>query len=567
MRILVAQQTRMGDMLQTSPLIHALKLQHPDAHITVLVRHMAKVVAEHHPDVDEVLIYDEEEMFCHMRSGDSDEFLRAYQLGEEHVNALKAGRFDVVYNCTHSIASAMLFKLAGIPKVIGARMSDEWRYILEGRWVNYFYTSILLREYNALNLCESIRGMAEGAPECCETFFRMDPQDREFADALLADSGVQPDDRIVCMQLGASQDNKRWPVEQFAALAKRLHAEGDTRIFLLGVEEERSLGETFAQHEPDLAVPLYGQTSIPQLAALLERATVLVSNDTGTMHIAAAVKCPTVLVSVGAVHFRETGPFGAGHMAIERRREILGSTTSAGPSNDSRIEPDHVLTAMNLLTAGSAHAQLPDADEYQGVNLYRSNFAEDGFLEWYPVVTRPMERSDYLRMAYRAMWIEFLQDRAEPAAEHAAMTRALACYAADTDGTRGSWSEEACKNFAALATLAKNGITTTQHLLDILTGDQGYAAARVPAAALMQLDEDTRVFGEVHAELKPLVLNTRYARDNLEGMDPLYLAQETLRIYGDLERRAELMQEKLKRIVDCAREAGNDSGPTSAVAS
>ena len=77
MRILVDQTTRMGDVLQTSPLIRAIKEKHPDAHITLLVRKMGKIIAERHPDVDDVLIYDEDAMFLHLRAQDSDRLLQA----------------------------------------------------------------------------------------------------------------------------------------------------------------------------------------------------------------------------------------------------------------------------------------------------------------------------------------------------------------------------------------------------------------------------------------------------------------------------------------------------------
>ena len=110
MRILVAQMTRMGDMLQNSPLTRALRLRYPNAHITAMVRPMARGIAERNPDIDEIIVYEEDAMFLDLRSRDSERLLRAYRTAEALVNDLNARKFDVIYNCTHSIASAMLMK-------------------------------------------------------------------------------------------------------------------------------------------------------------------------------------------------------------------------------------------------------------------------------------------------------------------------------------------------------------------------------------------------------------------------------------------------------------------------
>ena len=117
MRILVAQTTRMGDVLQTSPLIQALRDKHPDAHITVQVRRMGKVIAERHPAVDKVIVYNEDEMFLDLRAQDSNRLLKAYETADAQVTELNDGHFDVAYNVTHSIASAILFYQCTQPRL------------------------------------------------------------------------------------------------------------------------------------------------------------------------------------------------------------------------------------------------------------------------------------------------------------------------------------------------------------------------------------------------------------------------------------------------------------------
>ncbi|MCX5757053.1 MAG: hypothetical protein NTU83_00800 [Candidatus Hydrogenedentes bacterium] len=210
MRILVMQTTRMGDVLQTTPLVRALRRKHPDAYIAYMVRNMGKAIASRNPDVSEVLVHNEDDLYLDMRSEDSDRFLRAYRTAETQIARLRDAHYDVAYNCTHSIASAMLLKLAGIPSVVGAHLSDDWQYVLRGRWVTYFYTSVFHREYNDLNLCDISQRFADEAEAQRHLALETNQEDGDFVDDLLRKNEIGPSDFIVCMQLGASEDSKRW---------------------------------------------------------------------------------------------------------------------------------------------------------------------------------------------------------------------------------------------------------------------------------------------------------------------------------------------------------------------
>ena len=691
MRILVMQTTRMGDVLQTTPLIRALRRKYPDAHIACMVRNMGKAVALRNPDINEVLVHEEDAMYLDMRSDDSVRFLRAYRTAEAQIARLRDARYDVAYNCTHSIASSMLLKLAGIPKVVGAHLSDDWQYVLRGRWINYFYTSVFHREYNDLNLCDISQRFLDDAEPQRHLVLETHEEDEAFVDDLLCRHGIAPSDFIVCMQLGASEESKRWAEVRFAGLARLLAGKYDARILLVGVREEAHLGQAFELHAPGIATHLYGETSVPQLAALLKRARLLVTNDTGTMHIAAAVDCKVLLVSVGFVHFRETGPYGEGHCAIEWRRAHIGRADNVPGGLDERmlIQPEQSMCAVEYLLEHNANEtirQMDETPEMAQVDLYTTRFASDGCLAWYPVLRRPLTERDLLRIAYRAMWIEHLSgSRSSYETPHPpyppqggnletggftmdetphppyppqggnletggfamdgtphppfppqggnletggfAMdgTPHPPCppqggnletggFAMDEtphppcppqggnletggfamDGTphppcppRGGNLEtggfamdgtphppcppqggnfeagglslyatpdpdlvnvrgpQLAGRFEQLAALARRGIEWTEDLLVCLKRTHDMKRARQMAAELARLDEEIRVFSEVHSCCKPLALIARYERDNLEGSDPLNLAETTLNIYKDCETRALLMQKKL----------------------
>lgn len=552
MRLLVSQTTRMGDMLQTSPLIRALRRRYPEATIAVMVRPLGKPMAECNPDVDEIFLYDEDAMFGNLRAKDSGRLLKAYMNADAIIQWMRDGRFDAAYNCSHSVASAMLLKLAGIGNVVGAHLSEDWRFVIRGPWANYLFASVITRDFNDLNLCDITGRFVEDAPPCHELVFEVAENDRAFAGALLAEHGVKPGEFVVCFQLGASEEAKRWAESHFAALAKLLVEERGAKIFLLGVAGEAQFGEAFERHAPGIGIPLFGKTTIAQAAALLERSALLVTNDTGTMHVAAAVGCPVVLVSIGYVHFRETGPYGAGHVAIEGRKPSIRATDVPGEDADrTLIQPAQVMgaidAAIGLKEDGPAE-WLEDAPHLADVDVYRSEFAPDGCLQWHPVIRRPMEEKDFLRLAYRLMWLEHLSAHADQAHESESLERVIACYAGAVEEGVAGWEGRLSGEFRELGQLAARGIDGTGKLLEHLTAKKSLGEAGVIVAELMKLDEEMRLFGELHQACRPLVHISRYARDNLESEDPLILAQTTLQIYRDCFDRAALMERKLARI-------------------
>jgi len=543
------QTARMGDVLQTTPLIRHIREQYPDAVIDLMVRRMGRAIAERNPDINGIILYDEDTLFQDLRAEDSLRLLKAYRATESLVDTIRTANYDVIYNCTHSLSSAMLLRLTEPKKIVGADLGDAGQFVLRGPWTNYFFTCVFHREYNDLNLCDINRRFIEPAPPVAGLVLSVHDEDRAFVRELFAAHQVGEDDFVVCMQLGASEENKRWADTHFAALARMLAARRNARIFLLGVPEEAPLGAAFETNAPGLAIHLFGKTTIPQVAALLERANLLVTNDTGTMHIAAAVNCPIVLTSVGYVHFRETGPFGAGHCAIERRREHVGRPDNVPGGLEERtfLSPDCVLKAAELLLATPVDAPVPQRPpglDAGDIDLYMTRFAPDGCLEWYPVIRRGLEERDALRIAYRAMWLDHFGALPAPSAERESIALMLCYYDVPAAATRETWRGQFGEAFGGLARLAEKGVYRTHDLLEQLRHGNARKAQET-VRELMALDEEMRLFGELHPPCKPLTLIARYERDNLEGADPRQLAQTTRIIYQACQTRATLLLEKI----------------------
>jgi len=116
--------------------------------------------------------------------------------------------------------------------------------------------------------------------------------------------------RWIALQPGARWPNKRWPVEYFAKLVQLLAEKfPDTRFAILGDGKDKSLGEIISHAAPERCLNLCGQTSLPEMVEWLRLCNLMVTNDTGPMHVAAALGKPLVAL-FGPTEPRRTGPYG-----------------------------------------------------------------------------------------------------------------------------------------------------------------------------------------------------------------------------------------------------------------
>jgi hypothetical protein len=253
---------------------------------------------------------------------------------------------------------------------------------------------------------------------------------------------------------------------------------------------------------------------------------------------------------VGNVHYRETGPYGEGHCAIEARRTNLGRSDYVPTGKDERelIKANQVLAAIDYGRHHGHESDLPlveDDGSLDNVDLYITRFAPDGFLEYYPVLQRAMDERDFMRIAYRAMWVAHLSRTGTPEGEVESLDQMLRHYTGPDTTTVSAWADSTARHFEALSSISARGENITSRLLEALKRGR-IDEAKTLVAQLMALDEEARVFSEVNPPCRPLILMARFERDNLDGADPQLLARTTLEIYRACRDRALLMVDKLK---------------------
>lgn len=303
--ILIIKPGAIGDCLKLTPVLRALKARFPASRITLLVGSPATGrLFLNNPHVQEILVYEKRGARRRQRRS----FLDLWA-------EVRRRRFDLVLNFQRSNLKSWLFTAAAFPcRVLVYHRSDRPGL------------------HAVVNHLETLAPLGISAASLDLDIFPA-PEDRSFADTVLAGAkgGSEP---IIALNPGASHPVNRWDTAQFAELANLLHERLGAKIVLIGGKEDEALADEVAKGMRSPALLLTGKTSLLQLAAVLGRCDILVTGDTGPMHVATAAGAG-VAALFGAADPERTGPVGRGHRVI-RTRDIVcvpcRSRTCANPA-------------------------------------------------------------------------------------------------------------------------------------------------------------------------------------------------------------------------------------------
>ncbi|MCZ6802322.1 MAG: putative lipopolysaccharide heptosyltransferase III [Nitrospirae bacterium] len=286
-RILLIKLRYLGDVVLSTPLLPLLRKQFPDAKITFLVNPGTENVLQGNPYLDEVLVLPRQSWWQQLS------FFR-------HVREAK---FDVVIDLTDADRSAFLSFISGAPTRIGYNHEHRWRGKVYTYLVPDHYESMHMVDYHqqalaGLGIKESV-----GNPEV-------------YGDSEVGQQGEDVFDdfsakgqSLVLLHPTARYVFKAWPLERFAALADWLSGQG-MRVALIGSQSEVLVGQQIVNLTKQKPMNMMGKTDISQLTVLMKQSALLIANDGGPMHIAAAVGCQ-VLGLFGPTDPAVWGPRGS----------------------------------------------------------------------------------------------------------------------------------------------------------------------------------------------------------------------------------------------------------------
>ena len=300
-RILIIKPSSLGDIIHTFPVLNALRARYPKAHLAWFIHEKWADLVEGHPDLDETIPWS----------------FRWGALGSL-IGIFRKKRFDLAVDLQGLFRSGVISYLSGAPVRVGFKNGREGSVL--------FYThkvDVPQHPIHAIDrylLVAKSLGAVPRDPVCT---LAISQQDEEVVDALLKRQGLAPSREFIALNPMARWWTKRWPIQRFAQLADLIQGTG-TAVVLMGGRDDVAEIKRMQSLMRTSAFSVAGETTLKQLAGLLRKARLLISNDSGPVHLAVAVGTPVVAL-FGPTDPLRTGPYR--HLSVGAR----AATQDAGP--------------------------------------------------------------------------------------------------------------------------------------------------------------------------------------------------------------------------------------------
>jgi ADP-heptose:LPS heptosyltransferase len=528
--VLLVNITRLGDMLQATPTIVGMKMENPNCRITVLVEKQFAGICDLLPHIDEVVPLDLGTVVRALaREGEG--IIEAFEYIDKVVSDLRSRNFDYCLNMSNSAYTAMLLKMIGIQRHGGWTSDDEGYRVIQSDWAKLFASSVFHtnRSYNTLNLVDIFRCSADVEAHPLQLQMKLDDDSQKYANSLLTDFKFTNTGPLIALQAGASQEKRQWSPARFAPFIKILRDKYNARLVMTGTKGELPIiNKIIEQTGPENICVAAGKTSLVQLGALLKECELLVTGDTGTMHMSVAVGTPVVSMFLASALGFETGPYSEGNI-------VLQPIISCGPCNPTKlcarpdchdlIDPEFLAELTMARVIGDFQSLPAHIAAPKDLVVFRTHFDAQGFFDM-TALNQNFEDQKVVkfREAYRKLWLNDLGEYQVPEGE--VRSSGLGMYDTFFEGLNGVLS------------VAREGQAQISRLLQIVSDTRAPATAlREVSDRLANIDKSIEALGFHHPELGPLTRMFIFAKENISGSDTASLASQMGDIYANLARR------------------------------
>ncbi len=295
MKILILKPSSLGDVIHALPVLRLLKRHDPTHQVFWWLNSNLVPLLENDPDLSGLFL------FPRQRSGSLafwPEFIRT-------LRDIRRERFDCVIDLQGLARSGVMAWLANAQTSVG--LDNEREGTREG--AQAFYDRLAPRSPDGTHAVDRYLAVLKQFGVPVDHNFVWLPERAKVSAAIDAQSNVRGQPWIALVP-GARWNSKRWPTKYFAEVVRLLAVrEPAIKFAILGSREDKSLAAEIVTADPPRCVDLTGKTSLPELIEWIRLCRLVITNDTGPMHIAAAVRKPMVAV-FGPTNPASTGPYG-----------------------------------------------------------------------------------------------------------------------------------------------------------------------------------------------------------------------------------------------------------------
>jgi lipopolysaccharide heptosyltransferase II len=297
-RILIFNVNWLGDVLFSTATIRAIRRNFPASYLACVIPSRCYPILKDNPHLDEVIIFDEKDRHKGLRS----------HLG--FVAQLKEKKFDIAFLLHRSLSRTLICRLAGIPQRVGY-YTKKRGFLLT--------TKIPMPRKDSMHRIDYYLNVAEKAGLRIEdryTEFFFSPEDARVIESFLEKHEIRKGDFLVAINPGGNWNPKRWPREYWARLADLLIQKLSATVIITGGPQDVKLAAEIKSQMREKPVIGCGAFNIKQLGALVRRADLFITADTGPLHIANAVGARNIIALFGPTAVDITGPFPLKNVVI-----------------------------------------------------------------------------------------------------------------------------------------------------------------------------------------------------------------------------------------------------------
>jgi len=313
--ILMIKLSAIGDVVHTLPSLAALRRLYPRAHITWVIEEAAADLVTGHPCLDRVLVSHRKRWQKELRPGS---FMKSLAELRSFRRDLRSRPYDLVIDFHGLFKSALLAGMSGGKRILG------YKSLQEGSGL--FYTEKIPEDMNKhavdryLDFVAHLGRLQGQEPTAGPPEFLIpwDDTNRRNVTALLRENELREGEAFVAVNPVALWKTKLWREDRFAMLSDLIVTEAGLPVLITGSRNEQPYAAAITgRSKSGHVIDITGKTSLKDLACLYRQATLVVTTDSGPMHIAAAVGTPVVAL-FGPTDPRRTGPYGALHTVVHK---------------------------------------------------------------------------------------------------------------------------------------------------------------------------------------------------------------------------------------------------------
>ena len=405
-QVLIINITRMGDLVQTVPLLRRLEEESPGVSIDLVIDTRLAPMAVLLPGLRQIHTYDFKTVPKNSQSGpQGDEPLSSDIVA--WARSLAAIGYDRVINLTFTRWSGLLAAAIGAPDTRGAVTTNGFS-ILKNPWLAYCVDMHQFRRFNRFNVADLFALGGSGLGSHQPIRFTVPSQASEWARARVAayrKLGLL----LVAVQVTTSKTKKAWRPEYFGQTMAALSRQTPCVFVLTGTANaaaDVAVAVTAYQAAGGTSelCDMVGQTDVQQLAALLKECQLVLASDTGPMHLAVGMGTAVIDISVGHVDFRETGPYGPGHWVVQPVLDCAPCDMAEACAHHrckDLIMPEQVAElARHVLGL----APFPEC--WTGVRVYQSAIDADGLVCYQQRAGHHDAMTEWYGTFWRRFWYE-----------------------------------------------------------------------------------------------------------------------------------------------------------------